>query len=283
MKARAFLFGKLFVYYSINIFIMPILNFLKWLNIGTLSDKVVGEAIIMTANPTQKENEYESIGITVSQLLDKTKALEIPELILRDNKEMGLSVAYLPTGGSDLWQQYNPKVYLFRYGKKKSRSIEVIDPVTGKRKKKTKQIPAGFRHVPHQNGFQGKGKFYSGQTRYPYNTEFPLMINQPYMTQPLFGFDPYQFFMFNGQQPLPKDIGRDKINDVYPSNRKKDYARSVYFRFAIGIDNPDKTSEFPVLFGEMTETLQALVYINQDGLVGVRTNIVPTGIKRHIP
>jgi hypothetical protein len=261
---------------------MPILNFLKWLNIGNLSDKVVGEAIIMTANPIKdsKNNDYEASGITVSQLLETINGISIPKLFLKQNLGGGISVGYLPNGESDIWQQYNPKVYLFRYSKKKKKNVFYTDPVTGKEKRKVKKIAAGFKHVPHLDGYLGKGKFYGGMTKYPYNTEFDLMINKPYMTQPLFGFDPYQFYVYDKQQPLPKGLSGDILNNIYPANRKKEFARSVYFKFAIGIDNPDKTSEFPVLFGEMTEVLQVLPFKNLDGLIYLRSNLVPTGIKR---
>ena len=261
---------------------MQILNFLKWLNIGNLSDKVVGEAIIMTANPIKDSKDYEASGITVSQLLETVNGISIPKLFLKQNIEGGISVGYLPNGNSNLWQQYNPKVYLFRYSKKKTRYIYYKDPVTGKQKSKFKKIAAGFKHVPHLDGYAGKGKFYGGMTKYPYNTEFELLINKPYMTQPLFGFDPYQFYVYDGQQPLPKGLSGDLLNAIYPANRKKEFARSVYFKFAIGIDNPDKTSEFPVLFGEMTEALQVLLYKNVGGIIGLRYNLVPTGIKRRI-
>lgn len=254
---------------------------MQWLKNPLLAKKVSGDSIVMTGNVNG--DDYDAQGITIAQLSATLQGVIIPKLSMHEDKKGMLSVSYLPTAGNDLWQSFNPKVYLFRYNKKKRKKITVnIGNKKGNRI--TKVIKAGFKHTPHLMGAKHQGAFYSGETQEVFHTEFELLINEPYMSQPLYEFDPNEFYTntkrkerFSSNTPI------EELADVFPSNRTNVFgAKSVYLKFAIGIENPDKDSKFPIIFGELSDVVQLLPF-NADGEhIKIRFNFIPAGIKRNI-
>jgi hypothetical protein len=281
LKARAFLFENFFVYYSIKIQAMAIINFMQWLKNPTFTNKVKGDSIVMTAS--SNGTDYDSEGITVAQLASSLQGVIIPKLSMHADKKGMLSVSYLPTAGNDLWQAYNPKVYLFRYNKKKRKKI-TINAGDKKEKQIVKVIRAGFKHIPHLMGAKHQGAFYSGETIEVFHTEFELLVNQPYMSQPLYEFDANEFYTNIGREERFSDnTPAEELENILPSNRKNVYgAKSVYLKFAIGIENPDKDSKFPIIFGELSDVVQLLPFVVDKQYIKIRFNFVPTGIKRNI-
>ena len=259
---------------------MPILNFMQWLKNPTLTNKVKGDSIVMTASPNG--DDYDTEGITIAQLASNLQGIVIPKLNMHEGKNGMLSVSYLPTAGNDIWQAYNPKIYLFRYNKKRKKVI-TVNAGAKKGREIIKVIKAGFKHIPHLMGAKHKGAFYAGQTEQVYHTEFELLINQPYMTQPLYEFDSSEFYMnTKNRSRFTADTKSDQLESIVPNNRKNSQgAKSVYLKFAIGIENPDKDSKYPIIFGELSDVVQLLPYIDNE-FVKIRFNFVPTGIKRNI-
>tara|TARA_R110000868_G_C10812659_1_gene757974 strand:+ start:22 stop:897 length:876 start_codon:yes stop_codon:yes gene_type:complete len=281
MKARTFLFGKVFVYYSINIYVMSVLNFMQWLKNPRLTNKVKGDSIVMTG--TVNGENYDAQGITIAELSANLQGVIIPKLNMHADKRGMLSVSYLPTAGNDLWQSFNPNVYLFRYSKKKRKRINVN--TGGKQGKEiVKTIKAGFKHIPHLMGAKHQGAFYSGETIEVFHTEFELLVNQPYMSQPLYEFDANEFYRnMDRDERLSNNTPAIELGSILPSNRVNVYgAKSVYLKFAIGIENPDKDSKFPIIFGELSDVVQLIPIVDHNDYIKIRFNFVPTGIKRNI-
>jgi len=260
---------------------MAIINFMKWLKNPRLTNKVKGDSIVMTAS--SNGTDYDSEGITVAQLASSLQGVIIPKLNMHETKNGMLAVSYLPTAGNDIWQAYNPKVYLFRYNKKRKKNI-VINTGGKGGKRISKIIKAGFKHIPHLMGAKHKGAFYAGDTQEVFHTEFEMVINEPYMIQPLYEFDPNEFYTNTGRvERFTNNTPLEELGNIYPSNRTNvTGAKSVYLKFAIGIENPDKDSKFPIIFGELSDVIQLLPYTKDGNFIKIRFNFVPTGIKRNI-
>jgi hypothetical protein len=260
---------------------MAIINFMQWLKNPRLTNKVKGDSIVMTAS--SNGTDYDSEGITIAQLSATLQGVIIPKLNMHADKNGMLSVSYLPTAGNDLWQAFNPNVYLFRYSKKKRKKITVN---TGGKKERqiVKTIKAGFKHIPHLMGAKHQGAFYGGETKEVFHTEFELLVNKPYMSQPLYEFDPKEFYTHvDRAERFSSNTPAEELQYILPSNRKTVFgAKSVYLKFAIGIENPDKDSEFPIIFGELSDVVQLIPFIDESDYIKIRYNFVPTGIKRNI-
>jgi hypothetical protein len=254
---------------------------MQWLKNPKLTNKVKGDSIVMTAS--FNGTDYDSEGITIAQLSANLQGVIIPKLSMHADQKGMLSTSYLPTAGNDLWQAYGPKVYLFRYNKKKRKKITVT---TGSKKERliTKVIKAGFKHIPHLMGAKHQGAFYSGETIEVFHTEFELLVNQPYMSQPLYEFDANEFYRnIDRDERFSNNTPAIELGSILPSNRVNVYgAKSVYLKFAIGIENPDKDSKFPIIFGELSDVVQLLPMVDHNDYVKIRFNFIPTGIKRNI-
>jgi hypothetical protein len=267
---------------------MGMLNFMDWLRKPTLIKSMSLNSIFMVGNETKEG--YVTEGITLAQLTSSLQTLTIPKLHLHTEAGTRLGVTLMPTSASDLWTNLNPRIYLFHYRKTKGRKRKQGGKEGGS--KTSKYRKGGFLHPTHMNGINfSNSKFYSGGTDIPYHTEYDMNISKGYETQMLDDFNPFEFYSYRNDaegiyfKPLPRGLIASNLNMINISGKNANTLRkgnrSNYFKFAIGVDNPDPNSAFPIIFGEMTDTVQSLLYINQN-MVDVRFNIVPNGIKRAI-
>ena len=280
---------------------------MDWLRKPSLIRSMSLDSIFMIGN---KEKEgYAMEGITLAQLTSSLQTLTIPKLHLHAEAGTRLGVTLMPTATSTLWTTLNPKIYLFHYKKTKGRKRRqggMPDPKqeeTGMPKldmggqpihatKEHRYRKGGFIHPTHMNGVNfSNSKFYSGETDIPYHTEYPINISKGYETQMLDDFNPFEFYSYSNKdtelyyKPLPRGMVFTELNMIGVNgkgkNKIKKGNRSNYFKFAIGVENPDPQADSPIIFGEMSDTIQSLVYVNK-GRVDIRFNITPSGIKRNI-
>jgi len=168
-----------------------------------------------------------------------------------------LLASYLPYSDSqsETFKKYNPKFYLFRYkSAHQSRKRNSIGDVIKMNKAKA------FVHPTHMNGinFPANTPIYGGNTRTPMHTEFDLGNINPYEYSTL-GFVPYDFVEVPGTVtawiPMTSaDWGLPPIS--YRFTGKKQNARSILFKIAIGIDNPTGSKTNPILFGDFSDTFR---------------------------
>jgi len=168
-----------------------------------------------------------------------------------------LLASYLPYSDSqsETFKKYNPKFYLFRYkSAHQSRKRNSIGDVIKMNKAKA------FVHPTHMNGinFPANTPIYGGNTRTPMHTEFDLGNINPYEYSTL-GFVPYDFVEVPGTVPpwIPMtsaDWGLPPSS--YRFTGKKQNARSILFKIAIGIDNPTGSKTNPILFGDFSDTFR---------------------------
>lgn len=161
---------------------------------------------------------------------------------------------YLPPI-NDSFLNYNPKYYLFM---QRSRLNSVKKDINGVKYRKKK--PSGIFHPTHQNGINfPNGAYYSGSTQIPLDTEFAI-ANTPY-TKSLIGINPLQFIRYS---PSGQIIQNDwvvpnllnfpcaNIQIKIQGRRANSPPRSSLMFLAIGIENPDKNSNYPIIFGELS-------------------------------
>jgi hypothetical protein len=214
-----------------------------------------------------------------------SSGIQIPQLNIVSKDTTRLFASILPGTHSNDYLNHNPKIFLFV--KRNARSKRVKD-INGDLQKK--YYYGGWRHTTHMQGINfPNGNFYSGNTNCPTHTEFPLSTFSPYDHQELVDFDAGEFYVaylpgYGLGVPAPlKTLTLPwtitNLNKIKARGRKEEpNTRSVYFRFAIGIENPDTTSPYPIVFGPMTASIQCKL-VKRDGLITYAINHDPTNIK----
>jgi hypothetical protein len=198
-----------------------------------------------------------------------------PEITLSTNNleiQQSLYCHYLPPI-NDSFLNYNPKYYLFiQRSKLKSRKKDI----NGNRYTKTK--PSGIFHPTHQNGINfPNGAYYSGQTQVPLDTEFAI-ANTPY-TKSLINMNPLQFVRMknipsdNWFVPIETDFPKATIQvKIQGKNHPNSFSiaggegksRSALMYFAIGIENPDTNSNYPIIFGQLSIPFKIALAVQGD-------------------
>jgi hypothetical protein len=267
---------------------MGLLNFMDWLKKPSLTKKMSEDSVFLIG--TKVEEDYAMGGITLAQLTSSIQTLSIPKLHIHVENTNQLGVTLMPTATSTLWAEMNPRIYLFHYKKAKGGRKRK----GGKGSKTSRYYKGGFLHPTHMNGVNfTNSRFYSGVTDIPYHTEFPITITKGYEREMLYDFNPFEFYNYANSdkgyyyKPLVRGLNASELNMVNVNgsgiNTTKKAKRSKYFRFAIGIENPDPNADFPIIFGEMSDIVQSVVFVNNQNMVDIRLNVVPNGIKRSIP
>jgi hypothetical protein len=205
---------------------------------------------------------------------------QIPELnmYLKNDK---IHASLLPGLYSDEYKNHNPRVFLFV--KRNGRNRKVTD-INGDPQKK--YYHGGWRHITHMQGVNfPSGNFYSGSTLCPTHSEWPLTISNPYEKQELTTLDVGEFYKYNNILPnLPAPFGTvpwtvSNVNKFSVRGvRGERPTKSVYFRFAIGINNPDATSDYPIIFGALSIPIQCKI-VKKGGAVDYSLHLQPNGIK----
>jgi len=211
--------------------------------------------------------------------------IQIPQLNIQSQNKL-LFASIFPGVESNLYLSYNPTIFLFV---KKNGKAKIVRDINDD--KEAKYYFGGWHHTTHMQGINfPNSNFYSGDTVCKTYSEFPLIITQPYERQKLKFFNPGEFYVYkpNGNsQPAPLDgsVLWNDLPEYYVRGRKRDgFTRSVYFRFAIGIENPDTTSKYPIIFGPLTASIQCKIVREKnphDGnsYVSYALNHDPTNIK----
>lgn len=199
---------------------------------------------------------------------------------------------YLPTTNSS-FLNYNPKYYLFMQRSRLNCRKKNINGT-----KYTKYKPSGIFHPTHQNGINfPNGAFYSGTTAIPLDTEFAI-ANTPY-TKSLININPFQFVRYspsggaiNNDWVVPSllnfpcAITQMKIQGKKTSLSSQ--SRSCMMFLAIGIENPDTTSNYPIIFGELSipfklalKKLGGIIFneVNYSSIIGVQYLLNNSSVK----
>jgi hypothetical protein len=209
-----------------------------------------------------------------------SSGIQIPELSIVSRGSTRLFASTLPGSHSNDYLNYSPKVFLFVKRNGRFKKVKDIndDPIR-------KYYYGGWKHITHLQGVNfPNGNFYSGSTNCPTHSEFSLSSFGPYDYKELVNFDAGEFYVYDDilSSPAPIKIPTviwDDLNKIKVRGRKDELStRSVYFRFAIGIENPDTTSSYPILFGPMTASIQCKL-VKRGGLVTYAINHDPTNIK----
>jgi hypothetical protein len=212
--------------------------------------------------------------------------IQIPQLNIQSfGTGKNLTASILPGTESNTYLNYNPKIFLFVKKNGKSKIVRDIND-----DKIAKYYYGGWHHTTHMQGINfPNSNFYGGTTLCDTHSEFPLTVTEPYNRQLLTGFNPEEFYGFRdnlNSAPAPLNLTvlwseRDKF---YVRGRKhNEFCKSVYFRFAIGIENPDVNSKFPIIFGPLTASIQCKIACSRDNMGVLRVSYVfnhdPTNIK----
>lgn len=199
--------------------------------------------------------------------------IQIPEPIIKVNKGLvrlntniynqSLSAYYLPFSSAikEEFLNHNPKFYLFRQcsSKNKKRANEAII-----------HRPKGFYHPTHLNGinFPVNTPVYGGSTRIPMNTEYDLVSLKPYNNTQL-NFNPFEFIEYSADlntwvpmtdqlwdnPPINYRFTGKKLNKRY-SEYGSTSSKSILFKIAIGIKNPNGSNTNPILFGNFSDVFR---------------------------
>ena len=191
------------------------------------------------------------------------------------NTSQGLYSHYLPPI-NDSFLNYNPKYYLFM---QRSRLNSRKKDINGN--KYTKKKPSGIFHPTHQNGINfPNGAYYSGSTQIPLDTEFAI-ANTPY-TKSLIGLNPLQFVRIKETPTsawvvptnidFPKGTIQIKIQgkkhpNSFNESGGEGNSRTALMYLAIGIENPDTNSNYPIIFGELSIPFK--IALNASGTISV--------------
>lgn len=160
---------------------------------------------------------------------------------------------YLPTTNNN-FLNYNPKYYLFM---QRSRLYSIKKDKNGNKYAKYK--PSGIFHPTHQNGINfPNGAFYSGTTAIPLDTEFAI-ANTPY-TKSLININPLQFVRYSpsGQTlndwvvPTLSNFPCASVKIKIQGRKTTSPPRSSLMFLAIGIENPNTNSNYPIIFGQLS-------------------------------
>ena len=204
---------------------------------------------------------------------------QIPELNMYV-KNQKLYASLLPGLFSNEYETYNPRIFLFVKRNGRTRKVKDING-----NKQTKYYHGGWRHITHMQGINfPNSNFYSGSTNCPTHSEWPLTITDPYDKQELTTFNAGEFYVYDNVLGSPAPFGTISWSilnlDKFKVRGRKDDAptKSVYFRFAIGIENPDTTSPYPIIFGPLSAAIQCKI-VKMHGLVDYTLNLQPNGIK----
>ena len=212
--------------------------------------------------------------------------IQIPQLTIQSQAGKLLHASILPGTESNAYLGHNPKIYLFVKKNGKNRKVRDINDDPQK-----KYYHGGWKHTTHMQGINfPNGNFYSGSTLCPTHSEFPLTITEPYERQLLTSFNPGEFYvcsLISDSLPAPfnNTVLWTQLDKYYVRGRKRDEPnRSVYFRFAIGIENPDANSKYPIIFGPLTASIQCKIVkfkenIGSPSYVSYAINHDPTNIK----
>jgi len=159
--------------------------------------------------------------------------------------------------------EYNPEVWVFR--RKNYIREKDIDDSKIRHKKWT--------HEPHLNGSKyPNSSYYSGSINSPIqeietngrHTEFDSVpTGTSYKT--VIPLDPYEYIfgdLGNGLEKLSDSTDFSKITRIKVTGRRN--SKSLPFRFAIVIDNPDTSSSNPKIIGDLSDIVY-LRYDNQNG------------------
>ncbi len=215
-----------------------------------------------------------------------SSGIGIPQLNIQSKSGQKLFASILPGTYSNDYLAYNPKIFLFV---KKNGKKRMVRDINGNAI--TKYYLGGWKHTTHMQGINfPNNNFYSGTTSCPTHSEFPLTVTNPYEFQELTDFNPGEFYVYYAPgynlpvaAPLLNTIPWSQRNNIAVRGRNENYARSTYFRFAIGIENPDTTSPQPILFGPMTSSIQCKIVKarlgEEDLVVSYALNHDPTNIK----
>ena len=156
---------------------------------------------------------------------------------------------YLPPINSN-FLNFNPKYYLFMQKSNANRKKTINGESVSFRR------PAGIYHPTHLNGinFPVGSSFYSGLTAIPLNSEFDIALT-PY-TRTQIAINPFQWARYapdaiSWAVPTLADFGNDIFNYKIQGKKKKD-SRSALMFLCIGVENPDTTSNYPIIFGQLS-------------------------------
>lgn len=253
-------------FYNIKIFISDYGNNAATNNItigcstGDIINTLGNTQVVINTNGGSLElqiagnNKWLSLG----QKLNNTIEIPRPEinLSISQNNVIGqeLYAHYLPPI-NDSFLNYNPKYYLFM---QRSRLNSIKKDINGVLYKKKK--PSGIFHPTHQNGINfPNGAFYSGTTQIPLDTEFSIS-NTPYIKS-LINMNPLQFVRYSPSGGLIQNdwvvpnllnFPCANIQIKIQGRRANSPPRSSLMFLAIGIENPDKNSNYPIIFGELS-------------------------------
>lgn len=205
--------------------------------------------------------------------------LQIPELNMYV-KNQKLYASLLPGLFSNEYETYNPRIFLFVKRNGRTRKVKDING-----NKQTKYYHGGWRHITHMQGINfPNSNFYSGSTSCPTHSEWPLTITDPYDKQELTTFNAGEFYIYDDVLGSPASFGTiiwsilnlDKFR--VRGRRADEPTKSVYFRFAIGIDNPDTTSNYPIVFGSLSVPIQCKI-VKRNSAINYTLMLQPNGIK----
>jgi hypothetical protein len=189
---------------------------------------------------------------------------------------------YLPNDGDFL--NYNPRYYLFM-AKSNLYHVKRILGVSVKVRRNS-----GFYHPTHQNGinFPGNTAYYGGTTAIPLDSEFAI-DNVPYK-KTLIDINPFQWARFKtgGAWSVPTladfglTIDNYKIQGKASKQTDGEYQRSALMYLAIGIDNPNTLSTYPILFGQPSNIFRLELKVQSGFCTGLRYQIQHGTVKRQI-
>ena len=169
---------------------MDILNFISWIRGGRKFTNVDPATTLVPVGvrDNRRDDKYLAGGISVEDLAAQIGggSIEIPKVIIKPVQ--GNVQAQLDFYQTTDWQQYNPKLFLFRQKSKKIKS----DIVTG----------SGFVHTAHLDG--NGTRFWGGIQRYTSDGELPI-IRHTEFTLPT--YTPYAKFLLS-------DLGLDALEWV---------------------------------------------------------------------
>ncbi len=227
---------------------------------------------------------FNKVGILDTDWITNSISIPTPFIKLGVNnptyKIQNLYAGYLPVD-NNIFLQHQPKYYLFM-AKSNGRHTKRVNGSNT-----TVRRPAGFYHPTHQNGknFPSNSAYYAGNTQIPLDSEFDIATT-PY-TNTLIGFNPFQWTRY-------KDAGVWVVPDssffgnppssfkIQGKNNNKKYPRSCLFNIAIGIKNPDVTSKYPILFGQMSNVFRLSFTVELGLVVGFSLTIQNSSVKRNI-
>lgn len=196
--------------------------------------------------------------------LVNTLSRKVPKLHIESKGEK-VHIKLLPFE-DQTWLEMNPRVFLFH--KKNAKKHRKYNNTLETHQEKI--YFGGYHHPSHMNGVNfPNGAFFSGLGAFAYHSEFPLIITAPFQRQELTDFDVKEFYYHFSienvkTQPFPALTPAAEISRIRAVGRKvRGNSKSNYFKFAIAIDNPDPNATCPVLFGELSDSIQVLPHMTK--------------------